>query len=114
MVRTKYNAAAMHAENNMSITPMPIITSTTIFSPTGSAEVGTPINSDIKETKVEEMKTESRVTRSKKHGMDFVQDAILEGHFYKHQTITNHLHIAIEVKAKNVKVRNCISYKQLN
>jgi len=103
----------MRAANNLSITPA--TTATPIFSPAGSAEVGTPITSDIEETKfmVEDMKTESRVTRSKKRIMELVQDAVLEEHSSKHQTIMNRAHIAIEVKAKNVKVRNRIRYKQL-
>jgi len=78
--------------------------------------VGTPVTSDIEETKfmVEEMKTESRVTRSKKRVVELVQDVALEGHSSKRQTITNCARIAIEVKARNVKVRSRIRYKQLN
>lgn len=116
MVRTRRNAAVMRVANNTSITPTPTTTATPIFSPAGSAEVGTPGTSDIEETKSipEEMRTEYRVTRSKKRVLELVQDVVLEERSSKRQTTTNRTHIAIEVKAKDVKVRNCIKYKQLN
>jgi len=106
----------MRVANNTSITPTPTTTATPIFSPAGSAEVGTPGTSDIEETKSipEEMRTEYRVTRSKKRVLEFVQDVVLEERSSKRQTTTNRAHIAIEVKVKDVKVRNCIKYKQLN